>query len=192
MAARLLARELQRRLASPALWAAGVTTLYALSSSDEQLHTTQTEAPGHHQTRYLSNLRRHRTIQKLEEFAEQQETINDRYQVNWNHPLGEGAFGAVYVGVDRRSGEQVAVKKISKEFTDNKSFQREMDALLHIREEGGHPHICGLRENFEEGQYYYLVLDLISGGEMFDHLCEQGAYSEADAARLVREVARYG
>ena len=46
-----------------------------------------------------------------------------------------------------------------------------------------------LRENFEEGPYYYLVLDLVSGGEMFDHLSQQGPYSEADAARLVREVA---
>lgn len=27
------------------------------------------------------------------------------------------------------------------------------------------------------------------GGELFDHLVEQGAYSEHDAARLVREVA---
>ena len=34
-----------------------------------------------------------------------------------------------------------------------------------------------------------MVLDLISGGEMFDQLCSEGAYSEADAARLVREVA---
>jgi len=46
-----------------------------------------------------------------------------------------------------------------------------------------------LQENYDEGNYYYLVLDLVSGGEMFDQLCSEGAYSEADAARLVREVA---
>jgi len=34
-----------------------------------------------------------------------------------------------------------------------------------------------------------LILDLVEGGEMFDHLVDHGAYSEADAARLVREVA---
>ena len=63
-----------------------------------------------------------------------------------------------------------------------------MDAFLHIRRSGGHPNICGLRENFNEGNYFYLVLDLIEGGEMFDHLIKDGAYSEADASRLVREV----
>jgi len=138
--------------------------------------------------RNISTLRRHRTIQKLQDQADKA-TVDSKYKVDWKMPLGEGAFGAIYSGIDRKTGEEVAIKKISKEFTDDVSFQREMDALLHIRAAGGHPHICGLRENFDEGDHFYLVLDLISGGEMFEHLCAQGAYSEADAARLVREIA---
>lgn len=85
-------------------------------------------------------------------------------------------------------GNLVAIKQISKQHTSDSTFQREMDAFLHIRMAGDHPNICGLRENFDEGNYYYLVLDLVQGGEMFDHLIKDGAYSEADAARLVREV----
>ncbi len=42
---------------------------------------------------------------------------------------------------------------------------------------------------YEDHDHYYLVMDLVSGGEMFDHLIKYGAYSEADAARLMREVA---
>lgn len=80
------------------------------------------------------------------------------------------------------------MKKISKQYTTDATFEREMDAFMHIRQSGDHPNICGLHENFEEGNYYYLVLDLVQGGEMFDHLIRDGAYSEADAARLVREV----
>ena len=136
----------------------------------------------------VAHLRRHRTIQKLERTAEKV-TIDSRYLVDWKHPLGEGTFGKVYQGVDRRTKEKVAVKKISKALTDNVAFTREMDALLHLRQNGGHPNICGLRENFDEDEFYYLVLDLITGGEMFDALCANGAYSELDAARLVREVA---
>ena len=34
-----------------------------------------------------------------------------------------------------------------------------------------------------------MVLDLVSGGEMFDQLVSEGPYSEATAARLFREVA---
>jgi hypothetical protein len=39
-------------------------------------------------------------------------------------------------------------------------------------------------ENFDEGDYYYVVLDLVVGGEMFDALCADGAYSEADVSAL--------
>jgi serine/threonine protein kinase len=42
---------------------------------------------------------------------------------------------------------------------------------------------------YEDYSHFYLVMDLISGGEMFDHLSQDGAYSEADAARLIFEIA---
>lgn len=42
---------------------------------------------------------------------------------------------------------------------------------------------------YEDHSHYYLILDLVSGGEMFEHLINYGAYSEADAARLMHEVA---
>jgi serine/threonine protein kinase len=81
------------------------------------------------------------------------------------------------------------LKKITKRYTNTSSFCRETDALLRIYNNGGHPNISGLRDMYEDHDYYYLVMDLVSGGEMFDHLIQYGAYSEADAARLMREVA---
>eukprot|EP00540_Astrosyne_radiata_P009950 CAMPEP_0116868594 /NCGR_PEP_ID=MMETSP0418-20121206/27283_1 /TAXON_ID=1158023 /ORGANISM="Astrosyne radiata, Strain 13vi08-1A" /LENGTH=694 /DNA_ID=CAMNT_0004504581 /DNA_START=140 /DNA_END=2224 /DNA_ORIENTATION=- len=64
----------------------------------------------------------------------------------------------------------------------------ETDALLRIYDNGGHPNISGLRDMYEDYSHFYLILDLVSGGEMFEHLINYGAYSEADAARLVFEV----
>ena len=136
----------------------------------------------------VSRLARSRTIRRMEDTSTK-ETLRSKYDVQWKNPLGEGGFGAVYIATDRKTKEMVAVKKISKRLTDDASFQKEMNAFLHIRHKGGHPNICGLRENFDEGGCYYLVMDLVSGGEMFDHLINNGAYSEFDAARLVREVA---
>lgn len=42
---------------------------------------------------------------------------------------------------------------------------------------------------YEDATHFYMILDLVSGGEMFEHLINYGAYSEADAARLTHEVA---
>lgn len=60
---------------------------------------------------------------------------------------------------------------------------------MKIHENGGHPNICGLRDMYENNTHYLLVFDLVPGGEMFEHLINFGAYSEADASRLMREVA---
>jgi len=135
----------------------------------------------------LSRLARSRTIRRIQD-SSTKSTLKSRYDVQWKTPIGAGGFGSVYLATDRKTKELVAVKQIPKSCTNIASFQREMNAFLHIRHNGSHPNICALRENFDEGEYYYLVLDLISGGEMFDHLINNGAFSEAEAARLFREV----
>lgn len=103
--------------------------------------------------------------------------------------LVEGAYGSVHPARLAATGEKVALKKISKRYTNSSTFKRETEALLRIYDCGGHPNISGLRDMYEDSTHFYLILDLISGGEMFDHLSNDGAYSEADAARLVFEIA---
>ncbi|KAL7520944.1 hypothetical protein ACHAWX_005637 [Stephanocyclus meneghinianus] len=136
------------------------------------------------------NIQRSRTLRILSSKAQKRHTLASLYRVDWNAPpIGSGAFGRVLLATHRRTGERVALKRIPKKLASRQDFQREMEALLRIQKWGGHPHICALREHFDEGDCYYLILDLVEGGEMFDHLVQHGAYSEADAARLVREVA---
>lgn len=137
----------------------------------------------------VAALNRRATIRLLKESSIPIQSMHSKYRTNWSNPIGEGAFGAVYKSTNRQTGDGVAMKKIPKKLTDNTSFQNEVNALVQVRNNGGHPHICSLKEIFEDGRYYYMVLDLVSGGEMFEHLITLGAYSEADASRLVKEVA---
>jgi tRNA A-37 threonylcarbamoyl transferase component Bud32 len=133
------------------------------------------------------DLSRRLTLRRMNSEATEN-TVEALYNID-PVPLGEGAYGEVYYATDKRTGEGVALKRISKEYTDELEFQREMNALLHVRACGGHPNICQLRENFEEDDNFILILDLIRGGEMFEYLIDNGAYSEWEAARLIREVA---
>ena len=114
--------------------------------------------------------------------------LHQQYHVQWQLPLGEGAFGTVYEATHRDTGTRFAIKRISKRYTLNDAFQRELHALIHVKTNGGHPHICTLHEHYQDSNYYYLILDLLSGGEMFDALVERGAYSELDASRIFRDV----
>jgi len=114
--------------------------------------------------------------------------LHEKYKVDWNTVLGEGAYGSVHPARLALTGEKVALKKIAKRYTNSSDFFMETDALLRIYDNGGHPNISGLRDMYEDYKHYYLVMDLITGGELFDHLSNDGAYSEADAARLIFEI----
>lgn len=135
-----------------------------------------------------SLVRKHRTLRLLDKFKTQT-SVDSKYSWNKDEMVGEGAYSKVFQATSKDTNEVVALKNISKKYTDSQYFQQEVEAMLYIQEKGGHPHVITLHEHFEDGDCYILILDFIKGGELFDHLIEMGAYSEMDASRIVREVA---
>ena len=51
-----------------------------------------------------------------------------------------------------------------------------------------HPNIVQLVETYEDKSTVYLVMELVTGGELFDRIVEKGSYTEKDAADLIRQV----
>jgi serine/threonine protein kinase len=51
-----------------------------------------------------------------------------------------------------------------------------------------HPNIVQLLETFEDKSKVYLIMELVTGGELFDRIVEKGSYTEKDAADLIRQV----
>lgn len=151
-------------------------------SSDPTLSSLQ------HSSSPRTALKKFRTIERLHGAATKT-PLETKYVWHKDKILGKGSYGNVYLATSKTNGEKVALKQIPKQNTNSVSFQQEMRAMMYIKEKGGHPHLCSLHEHFDAPKDYYVVLDYIGGGEMFDHLIQNGAYSEMDAARLVREVA---
>lgn len=52
----------------------------------------------------------------------------------------------------------------------------------------GHPHVVGLRGSYEDKHHVHLVMELCSGGELFDRIVSRGHYTERDAAALIRTI----
>ncbi|CAN0486153.1 unnamed protein product, partial [Discosporangium mesarthrocarpum] len=51
-----------------------------------------------------------------------------------------------------------------------------------------HPNIIHMEDAFESDRRIHMVLELMSGGELFDYVVEKGTLSEKDASVIVRKV----
>lgn len=99
--------------------------------------------------------------------------------------VGEGSWGAVYMVEERCSGILRAAKKIPKQFSGEVfRFRQEMQ-LLSILD---HPNIAKLFESFEDYSSIYLIMELCTGGELFDRLSHVGRFPERVTAHLIKQM----
>jgi calcium/calmodulin-dependent protein kinase-4 len=97
--------------------------------------------------------------------------------------LGKGATSVVYRCQHIGTQQHWAVKIINKK-VEKKIIRTEIGVLLRLQ----HPNIIRLKEIFETKTQIHLVLELVTGGELFDRIVTRGNYSEKDAACCVSEM----
>ncbi|BAM40130.1 calcium-dependent protein kinase [Theileria orientalis strain Shintoku] len=99
--------------------------------------------------------------------------------------LGKGSYGNVIKGVHKQSGATRAVKIIRKAKIEN---AMRMKREIQIMKKLDHPNIIKLFEVYEDAEYLYLVMEMCSGGELFDRIVSKGSFSENYAAFIMRQV----
>ncbi|XP_048187116.1 calcium/calmodulin-dependent protein kinase type IV [Perognathus longimembris pacificus] len=97
--------------------------------------------------------------------------------------LGRGATSVVYRCKQKGTQKPYALK-VLKKTVDKKIVRTEIGVLLRL----SHPNIIKLKEIFETPTEISLVLELVTGGELFDRIVEKGYYSERDAADAVKQI----
>ncbi|KAL7631844.1 UNVERIFIED_CONTAM: hypothetical protein RMT77_017854 [Armadillidium vulgare] len=101
--------------------------------------------------------------------------------------LGTGAFSQVRLAEYREEPSKMcAIKIIDKKALKGKedSLENEIIVLRRLK----HPNIVQLMDTYEDREHVYLVIELVTGGELFDRIVEKGSYTEKDAADLIRQV----
>lgn len=112
--------------------------------------------------------------------------IQDWYDVDRHH-IGRGHYAVVCRGKCRRTGRPVAVKKIKRFLTDEKRLKAEICVLKRVKK---HPNIVELIDVFETPREVHVVMELCTGGELFERLADKGPYSEADCVRHLSDMAK--
>lgn len=98
--------------------------------------------------------------------------------------LGSGAFSEVFMVKERTTGKTFAMKCIKKKHKKDKSLDNEIAVLKRIK----HEHVIGLEDFYESHTHYYLLMELVTGGELFDRILEHGRFTEQEASRVIRQV----
>jgi len=129
---------------------------------------------------------------KIHAYASDSLNIEDIYEVG--EMLGSGVAGEVHSAMHRETGQRVAIKTISKrKFLVNErsvtTTRREIDIMKKLSSlDTSHPHVVDLYAVIETAANVYIVMELVEGGELFDHVVARGAYTEAMAADVMRKM----
>ena len=101
--------------------------------------------------------------------------------------LGEGTFAVVKKCVNRQTGQLHAVKIIDRSHLTpetESSLRGEATILKKLNHNG----IVKLIDFFEEERFFYMVEELVEGGELFDRIIQKHNYNEREARDLVRTI----
>ncbi|KAJ9127364.1 MAPK-activated protein kinase Srk1 [Naganishia onofrii] len=123
--------------------------------------------------------------------------------------MGDGAFSNVYKAIDKLSGQKVAVKVVRKyELSSsqngrgdkhlNPNFKQKRPRVteranilkeVQIMRGTNHPNIIKLISFSESDEHYFLVLELMEGGELFHQIVKLTYFSEDLARHVILQVA---
>jgi len=99
--------------------------------------------------------------------------------------LGQGYFAVVKVGIDRKTGDRVAVKMVNKSLVEKEeTLANEIDILGSI----DHPNVVNMKAIFDTEDILFIVMELMEGGELYEEIVKRKTFTEADAAELVRQL----
>ncbi|XP_033232945.1 serine/threonine-protein kinase par-1 isoform X8 [Drosophila pseudoobscura] len=103
--------------------------------------------------------------------------------------LGQGTYGKVQLGINKETGQEVAIKTIKKckieAEADLVRIRREVQIMSSVH----HPNIIHIYEVFENREKMVLVMEFAAGGELYDYLSERKVLNEEEARRIFRQVA---
>lgn len=98
-------------------------------------------------------------------------------------PLGEGSFSICRRCRNKKTGQEFAVKIVSKRMEAN--TKREIAALKLCE---GHPNIVKLHDVYHDQLHTFLVMELLKGGELLERIRKIKHFSETEASCIMRKL----
>ena len=109
-----------------------------------------------------------------------------KYQLD--KTLGSGAFSKVKLGIDTDSGRNYAIKIIDKEQLQKEHMEEQLKREIAVMKLLDHDHVVKLYEVLQTQRHIYLVLELVTGGELFDRIVAAKRFDENTGRRYFQQL----
>jgi serine/threonine-protein kinase len=105
--------------------------------------------------------------------------------------LGRGGMGVVYKAFDPAIHRQVAIKTITKSAMDASELQYAIARFRHEAQAVGrltHPRIAAIYDYGEDEDLAFIVMELVHGRSLYDHLQNQAKFDLAEIGEIIRQL----
>lgn len=97
-------------------------------------------------------------------------------------------FSKVKLGVDTTNGETFAIKVINKESIKQQNLEEQLKKEITILKMLKHKHLIALKEVLQTKSNVYMVMELVTGGELFDRIVSDKKLAEPIARRYFQQL----
>lgn len=102
--------------------------------------------------------------------------------------LGRGRFSVVQAATHKKENAKYAVKVVENDSLGDEENLEALETEINILRKLRNPHIVQLKEVVTTAANTYIVMELLSGGELFNRIVEKGCYPEAEAQDLFAQI----
>lgn len=124
-------------------------------------------------------------------FSQERSMVNEKVDVNsftWLKQIGEGSYARVFLVRKIDSGKYFAMKVLKKKGIKDERSKERVITERNIIKGVQHPFIVKLHYSFQTEEKLYFVLDLLNGGDLFQHIARSGKFKENRAKFYAAEI----
>ncbi|XP_038885498.1 CBL-interacting serine/threonine-protein kinase 8 [Benincasa hispida] len=109
-----------------------------------------------------------------------------KYEVG--RTIGEGTFAKVKFAQNTETGESVAMKILDRSTIIKHKMVDQIKKEISIMKLVRHPYVVRLHEVLASRTKIYIILEYITGGELFDKIVHHGRLSEAESRKYFQQL----
>lgn len=103
--------------------------------------------------------------------------------------LGRGTFATVYKLATKKDGQIFAAKELSKvRLRQSNTTDLKFDNEIRIMKDLRHPNIVQYEDYYDHGDWVYIIMECVPGGELSTYMHKQGPMPEPVAQSMTRQI----